>query len=227
MVLKLKYKLRTALVLILLISTLLAKEQEKGKLFTFKQISEKKFKKEMNDNFNAKSVQLTDSVRLENALQKIDKTYSQDEIDLAHRELCESPRCLTSFKGYFPDLDILVFYIQDLHFEHAVFIKENNNFPYTRIPRYYGSYGVMSKNGRWVGLKRRDCDNYLQIEICAIIGRETSTIVNFNFATIDINTDEKVPIFWVNENTIYLATIEYNNTSKSRQNSYYEIKFDY
>jgi len=226
MILKQKYQLITTLI-IFLISFSFVNGQERGKQFTFNQISETVFRKAFNDNFNAISVQINDTVRLENALQEIRKTYNQHEIDLASRELCESPRCLTTFKGYYPNLDIIVFFIQDYHFENAVFIKENKDFSDTRLERFNGSYGVMSKKGLWVGLERNDCDNYLQIEICEITNRGTWSIINFDFKTIDINSDEKEPIFWVNENIIYFATIEFSNTANIGQKKFYEIKFNY
>jgi hypothetical protein len=226
MTVKQNYRFITTLFILFLISSLLVKGQESGKFFSFNQISEMDYRKAINDNFNAIPVQLNDSVRLENALQEIDKTYSQHEIDLAGSELCKSPRCLTSFERYYPNLDILVFFIQDYHFENAVFLKGDKDFLDTRLERINGSFGVMSKKGLWVGLERNDCDNYLQIEICEITKRGTWSIIRFDFKTIDINEDEKEPIFWVNENTIYLATIEFSNTANSGLKKYYEIKFD-
>jgi hypothetical protein len=225
--LKQNYRLIKTLLILFIISSSVLKGQEVGKYFTFSQISETDFRNALNDNFNATPVQINDSVRIENALQKIDKTYNQSEIDLARSELYASPRSLTNFESYYPNLDILVFFIQDYHFENAVFIKENKDFLDTRLERFNGSYGVMSKNGLWVGLERNDCDNYLQIEICEITKRGTWSIINFDFKTIDINPDEKEPIFWVNANTIYFATIEYSNTAKNGQKKFYEIKFDY
>jgi hypothetical protein len=146
---------------------------------------------------------------------------------LANRELYKSPRCLTKFNGYYPNLDILVFLIQDYHFENAVFIKENKDFIDTNLERFNGSYGVMSKKGLWVGLARNDCDNYLQIEISEVTERGAWSIINFDFKNIDINTSEKEPIIWINDRTIYLATIELNNTSDNGQKNFYEIIFDY
>lgn len=201
--------------------------QDVNRSFNFNQISETQFKTAFEKNFNAIPIQTIDSSRLERAQQLIDKTYTQQEKDLAESELCESPRCLTSFYGYYPNLDILVFQIQDYHFENAVFLKDNENFPNKWLNRFNGSYGVMSKIGLWVGLEREDSDNYLQIEICQISERGTWSIIEFDFKTIDINGEEKEPIFWVDENTIYLATLEYSTTDNEVQKRYYEIKFDY
>ncbi len=222
-----KHKWKIVFFLFLLIGSFSTKGQEKGKHFTFNEISETHYRKAINDNFNAIPIMINDSIRLEKALKKIDKTYNKYEIDFASSELCKSPRCLLTFKGYYPNLDILVFFIQDYHFENAIFIKENKDFLDKRLRRFNGSFGVMSKNGFWVGLERDNCDNYLQIEICKITEVGTWSIINFNFKTIDINSEENKPIFWVNENTIYIAVIELTNTDNSHQKKFYEIKFDY
>ncbi len=222
-----KYKHKIFFVLLLLSSCLFLSGQEKEKYFIFNKISETDYRKAIHENFNAVLLPLNDSIRLEKALNKIDKTYSQSEIDLASSELCESPRCLLTFGGYCPNLDILVFYIQDYHSKNAIFIKENKETIGTKLERFKGSYGVMSKKGLWVGLERNDCDNYLQIEICKITKRGTWSIINFNFQTMDINLDEKEPIFWVNKNTIYIATVEFSNENNIEQENFYKIKFEY
>ena len=227
MTLKLKYNLSSILALICFLTITIANGQVGSKSFNLNQISETKFKTAFDKNFNAIPFQTIDSARLEKAQQIIDKTYTQQEVDLSTNELCESPRCLTNLYGYYPNLDILVFLIQDNHFENAVFLKDNDDFPNKRINRFNGSYGVMSKSGLWVGLERKSSDNYLQIEICQITVRGTWSIIEFDFKSIDINSDEKEPIFWVNEKTIYLATIEYSNIEKKSQKKFYEIKFGY
>ena len=224
---KFQYKLNSILTVICFLTFLTVNGQDLNRSFNFNQISETQFKTAFEKNFNAIPVQSIDSIRLEKALQLIAKTYTQQEIDLGKNELCESPRCLTSFYGYYPNLDILVFHIQDNHFENAVFLKDNKNFQTKRINRFNGSLGVMSKSGLWVGLERRGSDNYLQIEICQITERGTLSIIEFNFKTVDINHNEKEPIFWVNENTFYLATIEYSNIEKEEQKKFYEIIFEY
>jgi len=203
------------------------KGQEGKRSFSFKPINEEVFRKGLSDNFNAQSVKTIDTLELKKMMELIDKSYDQHEIDLAERELCESPKCLTSFYGYYPDLNIVVFFIQDDHFENAVFIKDTESFIDTRLNRFNGSFGVMSKSGLWVGLESQGSDNYLQIEICQITDRGTWTITGFDLKTININPDEKEPIFWVNDNTIYLATIEYNDSENEGQKTFYEIKFDY
>lgn len=226
MKLKLKHHFNSLLTFIFLSTFLPVRGQEVSRSFNFNQISETEFRTAFEKNFNAIPVQKIDSSKVEWAQQLIDKTYTQQEIELASNELCESPRCLTSLFGYYPNLDILVFQIQDYHFENAVFLKDNKNFPNKWINRFKGSYGVMSKNGFWVGLERLDCDNYLQVEICQITETGVRTILEFDFKTIDINGDEKEPIFWANANTIYLATREYDKSRKEEQKKFYEIKFD-
>jgi hypothetical protein len=76
-------------------------------------------------------------------------------------------------------------------------------------------------------LERQDTDNYLQIEICQITEKGSWSIVEFEFKTLDINHNEKEPIFWGNENTIYLAIIEYSDMEKEKQKKFYEIIFEY
>jgi len=223
-----KYNFSMILVVAFLLCNMIVKGQNNGKTFTFNQISETDFRKAFNNNVNAIPVQINDSAKIEKALKKIDKIYNQQEIDLANNELCKSPRCLTEFKGYYPNLGTLVFFIQNYHYENAVFLKDDEDIlSIPLVGRFNGSYGIMSKTGLWVGLEREDCDNYLQIEICKITKNGAWSIIKFDFKSIDINEEEKHPIFWVNENTIYLATIEYTNAENRVQVKYYEIKFSY
>ncbi|MCB9022410.1 MAG: hypothetical protein H6548_09840, partial [Chitinophagales bacterium] len=91
--------------------------------------------------------------------------------------------------------------------------------------RFYGTFGAMSKNGFWVGLKREGSDNYLQAEICKVSDTGTSSILQFKFSLTDINEAENEPIFWVNENSFYLAVIDSNNSEKKDQ-QFYEISFN-
>lgn len=201
--------------------------QNDSKAFYFNQISKADFKSALENNFNATSSQLFDSTKIEMALQLIDKTYTQEEIELADNELCLSPRCLISFYGYYPKLDILVFKIQDYHYENAVFLKNNDHFPKTWINRFKGSFGVLSKTGIWVGLERQDADNYLKMEVAQITDRGVFTILEFGFRDIDINDIAEKPIFWADENTLYLATIEFEENKKEGLEKFYEIRFDY
>lgn len=224
--LKLKLQFNFILMVICLLTILTVNGQEDSKSFNFNEISENKFRTAIKTNFNAIPIQRIDSSKVKRALRLIDKTYTKQEIELAENELCTSPRCLTSLFGYYPNLDILVFQIQDYHFKNVVFLKDNENFPNKFINRFNGSYGVMSKNGYWVGLERQGSDNYLQVEICQITEKGAWTFLEFNFKAIDINDKEKEPIFWVNANTIYIATIEFDKTKKQTLKKFYEIKFD-
>jgi len=58
-----------------------------------------------------------------------------------------------------------LFYIDDYHYEKACFVFASTNVLASGYQRFRGSYGVMSKDGLWVGLERQDCDSFLQIEI--------------------------------------------------------------
>ncbi len=218
---------KTLLVFLLILSYVLIKGQERSKSFLFNQISKDVFEEGFIDNYNAIPIQLIDSKRIEKALQIIDKTYSQHERDFAESELCKSVRCLVSFQGYYKTLGVLAFFIRDYHYNNVVFIKEDADYLVKRLDRFNGSFGVMSKGGFWVGLDRFDCDNYLQIEICEITKNGASSIIRFDFKTIDINESIEEPIFWANKNTIYIAVIEFSNIENSGQPKYYEIKFDH
>jgi hypothetical protein len=55
----------------------------------------------------------------------------------------------------------------DYHGEKASFIFANTG-KMASYRRFRGSFGVMSKDGLWVGLARGDCDNYLQLEVCKL-----------------------------------------------------------
>ena len=204
MALKRDYKFEKFLLLLFLINYHFSNGQVKSKHVSVELISESDFKKALNNNFNAIPVQINDTNKIEKALNKIDDTYTKSEMDLASNELCKSPRCLISFAGYYPKLNVLVFLIQDYHYEKAVFFNEKADFQKLHLKRFYGSYGVMSKKGLWVGLKREDADNFIKLQICKITNKETSSILKYNLTDIDINPDEEKPIIWVNENTIYL-----------------------
>ncbi|HQU76735.1 MAG TPA: hypothetical protein PK742_08845 [Chitinophagales bacterium] len=203
----------------------IANAQEPGYSFNFRQISESEFRATQRNNYNATTVATLDSIDLEKAFELIDDTYQQDELILAERELCKSPRCLTAFHGLYPNLGILAFFIQDLHYEKVIFLPASLDDSYSSFDRFYGTFGAMSKNGFWVGLKREGSDNYLQAEICKVSDTGTSSILQFKFSLTDINEAENEPIFWVNENSFYLAVIDSNNSEKKDQ-QFYEISFN-
>ena len=92
----------------------ISKAQDNNRLFTFKPISEKIFRNALINNYNAPFITETaDSSKLKKAFESIDKTYNDSEKELAESELCKSPRCLTSFKAYYSELNLYLFYIQD------------------------------------------------------------------------------------------------------------------
>lgn len=156
----------------------------------------------------------------------IGKTYNDSERELAKHELCNSPKCLTSFKAYYPTLDLYVFNILDYHYSKASFVFASTNEMASGYRRFSGDYGVMSKDGLWVGLERQDADNYLQIEICKSSKHGVWTLFAFDFTEIDINEQEQTAMFWADKNTIYIATQEYDQHNDKDLNQYYAIKFE-
>ncbi len=204
------------------------KAQGNRVFFTFNPISEAEFRKALKDNCNAQFVtEIGDLKKLEKAFLSIEKTYNESEIELAESELCNTPRCLTSFKAYYPTLDLYLFYIDDYHYEKACFVFASTNVLASGYQRFRGSYGVMSKDGLWVGLERQDCDNFLQIEISKSSKAGVWSLFKFDSVGIDINDDEETPIFWADINTIYIATHDYDKQNDKYLSKYYAIKFQY
>ena len=199
---------------------------ENKKSFTFTQISESEFKKALKNNYNASFVTEVDTTKLAKAFDAIAKTYNEEEKELAESELLNSPRDLTSFEAYYPMLDLYLFYIQDYHYQNACFVFASTNELASGFHRFSGSYGVMSKDGLWVGLERGDCDNFLQIEICESSKYGVWSIFKFDFKYIDIDEEKETVMFWANKNTIYIATREYDKNVKPLH-QYYAIKFEY
>ena len=196
--------------------------------FTVDPISETEFRKALEDNYNAQFVtEIGDLKKLEKAFLSIEKTYNESEKELAESELCNTPRCLTSFKAYYPNLDLYLFYIDDYHYEKACFVFASTNVLASGYQRFRGSYGVMSKDGLWVGLERQDCDNFLQIEISKSSKAGVWSLFKFDSVGIDINDDEETPIFWADINTIYIATHDYDKQNDKYLSKYYAIKFQY
>lgn len=198
-----------------------------SRFFTFTPITEVKFRDALKNNHNAPFVtKIADTTQLEKALVTIDKTYNDSERELAKHELCNSPRCLTSFKAYYPTFDLYLFNILDYHYSKASFVFASTNEMASGHRRFRGDYGVMSIDGLWVGLERQDADNYLQIEICKSSKRGVWSLFTFDFTDIDINEQEKIPMFWADKNTIYIATREYDHNNGKDLSLYYAIKFE-
>lgn len=201
-----------------------ANAQENSSFFTFMPISEVKFRTAFKNNYNASFItEIDDSTKLEKAFDAIAKTYNEEEKKLAEDELCNSPRCLTSFQAYYPTLDLYLFFIQDYHYEKASFVVASTNEILSRYRRFRGSYGVMSKDGLWVGLERQDCDNSLQLEICKCSKKGVWSLITFNFASVDINDVENPVMFWAERNTIYIAVSERKDQMPPK---YYAITFE-
>jgi hypothetical protein len=201
---------------------------ENKQFFTCKSISEIQFREVYKNNYNATLItQIDDTTKFEKALEAIEKTYNDSEKELAGRELCETPRCLTSFKAYYPTLDLFLFNILDYHYSKAIFVFANSNEMASGYRRFRGEYGVMSKDGLWVGLERRGSDNFLQLEICKSSKNGVWTLFSFDFTYIDISEEEQNPMFWADKNTIYIASLEYDNQSDQQIKKYYSINFEY
>ncbi len=204
--------------------------QENKRFFTFNPITitEVEFRNALKNNYNAPfETEISDSTKLKKAFESIEKTYNESEKELAKRELCNSPRCLTSFKAYYPALNLYLFYILDYHYEKASFVFASTNKMASGYQRFRGSYGVMSNDGLWVGLERNDSDNFLQMEICKSSKNGIWSLFTFDFTGIDINLDEKTAMFWADKNTIYIATYEYDQQNDNTLSKYYAIKFGY
>lgn len=219
-----------ALVSILFINTNLqfVEAQENQRFFTFKPITEVEFRKALKNNYNATfQTKIADSTKLEKAFESIEKTYDDDEKELAADELCKTPRCLTSFKAYYQTLNLYLFFILDYQYEKACFVFANTNEMASGYYRFRGSFGVMSKDGLWVGLERQDCDNTLQMEICKTSKLGVWSLFRFDFYSMDINEAEKTAMFWADKNTIYIASHEYEQLNEKDLFKFYAIKFKY
>lgn len=204
------------------------KLQENRRFFNFTPITEVEFRTALKNNYNAPFVtKIADTTKLEKSFRSIEKTYNDDEKELAKSELCNSPRCLTSFEAYYPTLDLYLFDILDYHYAKTIFVFASTNEMASGYRRFRGEYGVMSNDGLWIGLERGDCDNYLQIEICKTSKRGVWSLFIFDFTDIDINEEEKTTMFWADKNTIYIATRENNQQNDKKLSKYYSINFEY
>jgi uncharacterized protein YifN (PemK superfamily) len=213
-----KNKIKVDLVMILLklitISELTA--QINSALFVIKPISKEEYQNGYKNNYNAEISEINDTSLIEKAFEAISKTYNEDEIEFANREIITT-REITSFESYYPLLNIYLFYIQDYHYEKACFVSALTN-QVLSSHRYRGSFGVMSKDGRWIGLERGDCDNYLQLEICEITNEYATSIYKFDYKNLDIYFDYKSkipPMFWAKKNTVYISTRAHGKDDKS------------
>ena len=156
--------------------------------------------------------------------ESIAKTLNDRELEMAKENLCFSPKCLSYFEAYYPELDLYSFNILDLHYVKVCFVSAKTNEVISNNNKFRGEFGVMSKDGLWVGLERQDCDNFLQIDIC----EPSCRIFSFDFVSLDINDEEKTPIFWVDKNTIYIAVKEDDKINgKKNSKYYYALKFNY
>ncbi len=100
------------------------------RFFTFTPITADEFQKEFKNNYNAPFLTgIVDTSKLEKAFASIEKTYNDSEKELAGHELCKSPRCLTSFKAYYPSFDLYLFEILDYHYAKASFVYARSAFP--------------------------------------------------------------------------------------------------
>lgn len=223
---------RTGFVLLLLFSGVVAqavKGQANNRFFCFTPISESEFQTAFKSNHNAPFVTEIDDSLKQEAFNAIAKTYNEWEKELAGYELV-TPRELTSFEAFYPDLDLCLFKILDLHYEKACFVFASTNKMASGDRRFYGSYGVMSKDGLWAGLARGDCDNYIQLEICKSWEDWVIPLFKFDFTGIDIDKPDcgqNIPeLFWADKNTLYVSASDYEMNGV-RRNQYYSIKFGY
>lgn len=116
--------------------------------FTFTPITEVEFRNGLKNSYNAPfETKIADTTQIEKGLAAIDKTYNDSEKELAEHELCKSPRCLTSFKAYYPTLDFYLFHVLDYHYAKAIFVFASTNEMASGYRRFRGDYGVMSKDG--------------------------------------------------------------------------------
>jgi len=204
------------------------KAQKSQRFFTFKPITEIEFRKALKNNYNAPfETKIVDSTKLEKAYKSIEKTLNEDEIELAKSDSCLSLKCIADFQAYYPTLNLYLFNIFNLPSYNAGFVFANNNEMTSDYQRFRRAYGVMSKDGLWAGLALKDCDNFLQMEICKTSKLGDWSLFKFDFKTIDINDAEETTMFWADKNTIYIASHEYEQLNEKDLFKFYAIKFEY
>lgn len=223
--------IKLSIILLLFTLSIHLNAQDKNNVLKIEKISERQFKSAFNKNYNAPFITtIHDSIEIESAYDEIAKTYNDDEKELAERELI-TIRELTDFIAYYPTLKTYLFFIKDYHYEKACFVSSISNKVLSQ-KRFRGSYGVMSKDGFWIGLERGDCDNYFQMEICKVTSEYVSSVMKFDYEYFDIYEDSKDNmhlIFWAKKNTIYISTIRHDEQEISAKQikNYYSIEFKY
>lgn len=197
--------------------------------FSFQSISKEEFNKAKNDNFNAKYISIIDSSEINIELEAIEPYYNKDEQVLAELELT-TPRSLTHFNAYYPELKISSYLIYDNHYAKACFLNQKNKL-LTPNYRFLGTFGAMSKDGKWIGFKREGSDNIIDIEIIKITQNRVNGIMKLTFPALDIYEDREgnTEVFWAKENTIFML-VEVKNFTKSYSKTnpkYYSLTFYY
>jgi hypothetical protein len=196
---------------------------------SFKPISKAEFENTKLDNYNANYVSKLDSTDIKKGLKAIEPYYTENEKELALSELT-TPRYLTNFFAFYPNLEIYCYLIYDNHFAKACFINEKKQL-LTPNYRFFGTFGAMSKDGKWFGFKREGSDNIIDIESIKITQNGVKGIMKLTFPAFDVyeNRQGKTEIFWAKENTIFMLVETKNvtiNNSKTNQ-KYYMLSFTY
>ncbi len=181
-------------------------------------ITKAEFQRGLAKNYNACLISdSTDNPLTDEYFDIIENNLSEETRFIAESEL-SCPRDLITYGGYYPGLDLHLYYIPDLHFCYAGFIssekdslsKESGRILYG--DHIAGTYGVMSENGMWAGLRRDDCDNSLSIQIGKLHNGIMYSLARFNNDSMDICvTEYEMPVFWVNGNTLYIAAFSHND----------------
>lgn len=197
--------------------------------FCLKSISKAEFDEAKTENFNATDISKIDSTKIEFGLKAIQPYYNEEERIHAVAEQT-TPRTSTHFNAYYPKLKIYSYLIYDNHYAKACFVNQENEL-LTPNYRFLGTFGVMSKDGKWFGFKREGSDNIIDIEIIKITQKRVKGIMKLTLPALDVyeNREGKTEIFWAKKNTIFML-VETNNYSKAYSKTnpkYYSLTFDY
>lgn len=200
--------------------------KEKSPFFRFEPITESEFRKAAANNFNAPfETEIATPGKIVKAYAAIAETYDDNDFEVAKSMDCETPRCITEFKAYYPALGLFLFTISDYNFDRACFSNAATSELLSDGERYRGDFGVMSKLGLWAALERGDSDSFLRIEISKVSADGVSLLVNFDFAPLDINEGEDTAMFWAGPATLYVATSEYGAPDSEPISRFYALKF--